>query len=64
MKLFRDFGVRAMIALIAGLGGFGVVFYILSHFELEPSTLVAIIAVAVSPFGTALAFYFGEKKPQ
>ena len=53
-----------MIALIAGLGGFGVVFYILSHFELEPSTLVAIIAVAVSPFGTALAFYFGEKKPQ
>lgn len=62
MKLFRDFGVRALIALIALLGGFGVVFFILSRFELEPSTLVAIIAVAVTPGSTALAFYFGEKK--
>ena len=62
MKLFRDFGVRALIAILACLGGFGVVLYILSHFEFEASTLVAIIAVLMTPFSTAMAFYFGQQK--
>ena len=62
MKLFQDFGVRALIAVIALLGGFGVVFYILSKFDLEPATLVAIIAVVMTPGSTATAFYFGERK--
>jgi len=64
MKLFKDFGVRALIAVIACLGGFGVVLYILSHFEFDPATLVAIIAVVMTPFSTALAFYFGQKKKE
>jgi len=62
MKLFRDFGVRALIAILACLGGFGIVLYILSRFEFDPATLVAIIAVVMAPFSTAMAFYFGQQK--
>ena len=62
VKLIKDFGIRALMAVIAGAGLYGLLFYIVITKELEPTTLLALIAVAQAPFLTALAFYFGERK--
>jgi uncharacterized membrane protein len=60
-KLKKDFGIRALIAVIAGCAFYAVVFFILTHFELEVASIIALATSAQAPFLAALAFYFGER---
>ena len=61
MKIIKDFGVRALLATIGGLGFYGLLGFILAKFELDLSTIIAIIGIAQSPWMLALGFYFGTK---
>lgn len=62
MKLIKDFGVRALIALVSGLGGYGALIYVLVSKDLDTATIVAIVGLALAPFSAAIGFYFGERK--
>ena len=61
MKLVKDFGVRALLATIGGLGFYTLLGFILARYELDLSTIIAIIGLAQSPWMLALGFYFGTK---
>lgn len=61
MKLLKDFGVRALLATIGGVGFYTVLGVILAKYQLELSTVIAIIGLAQSPWMLALGFYFGTR---
>jgi len=61
MKLWEDFGVRALLAVVAGLGFYAMIGYILVNYELDLSTIIAIVGLANSPWLLALGFYFGTQ---
>ena len=61
MKLYKDFGVRALLATIGGLGFYVLLGFILFKYELDIATVIAIIGLAQSPWMLALGFYFGTK---
>lgn len=64
MKLITDFGVRALLATIGGLGFYGLLGFILFKYELDLPTIIAIIGIAQAPWMMALGFYFGFKKKE
>ena len=61
MKLTQDFGVRALLATIGGLGFYVMLGFILVKFELDLSTVIALVGLAQSPWVMALGFYFGTR---
>lgn len=61
MKLIKDFGVRALLATIGGLGFYTLLGFILVKYELDLPTIIAIISIAQAPWMLALGFYFGTK---
>ena len=61
MKLIKDFGVRALLATIGGLGFYALLGFVLARYELDLPTIIAIIGIAQSPWMMALGFYFGTK---
>lgn len=61
MKLIKDFGVRALLATIGGLGFYTLLGFILARYELDLPTIIAIIGIAQAPWMLALGFYFGTK---
>lgn len=65
MRLKKDFGVRALLALIA-LAGFELVIFVIVALlfflgTLNVETALAIIGLGQSPAMLALGFYFGNK---
>lgn len=61
MKLTKDFGVRALLATIGGAGFYLVLGIILTTYEFDLSTVIAIVGLAQAPWMMALGFYFGTK---
>jgi len=61
MKLVKDFGVRALLATIAGVGFYGILFYVIATMELDITTIIALVGLANSPWLMAVGFYFGIK---
>jgi len=61
MKLFTDFGVRALLATIGGLGFYTIVVYVLMTVPLDVAQIIAIIGLAQAPWMLALGFYFGTQ---
>lgn len=64
MKLAKDFGVRALLATIAGLGFYAVLLFVLITMELDLATVLALISLANAPWLMAIGFYFGIKVGQ
>lgn len=63
MKLLKDFGVRALLAFIAMVCFYSVVFWILhSIAEFTTEFALAVLAIAAVPVNTALNFYFMKKE--
>lgn len=60
-KLAKDFGVRALLATIGGVGFYTLIGFILARYELDLATVIAIIGLAQAPWMMALGFYFGTK---
>lgn len=68
MKLLKDFGVRALLATIGGIGFYVLLAFIVTRYTLDLPTIIALIGLAQSPWMLALGFYFGtrsgeERKP-
>ena len=61
MKLIADFGVRALLATIGGLGFYGLLGFILAKYTLDLSAVIAIVGITQAPWMLALGFYFGTK---
>jgi hypothetical protein len=61
MKLLQDFGVRALLATIGGLGFYVIVIYVLMAFSLDIAQIIAIVGFAQAPWMLALGFYFGTQ---
>lgn len=61
MKLGKDFGVRALLATIGGVGFYTVLGVALIRFELDLPTIIALIGLAQAPWLAAIAFYFGTR---
>ena len=61
MKLIKDFGVRALLATIGGLGFYALLGVILVKYELDLVTVVAIIGIAQAPWMAAISFYFATR---
>lgn len=64
MKLANDFGVRALLATIGGAGFYAVLGYVLVKFELDVTTVIALVAMAQVPWTAAVGFYFGFRSAQ
>ena len=64
MKLINDFGVRALLATLGGIGFYVLIGIILMKFELNIETVIAILTMAQAPWMLALGFYFGTKSGQ
>ncbi len=60
MKLSKDFGVRALLALIAALGYYIPLIYVVTRFSLAAETMLAILGAASAPWLLAMGFYFGS----
>ena len=60
-KLGNDWGVRATLATIGGVGFYVLLGFILFRYELDLANVIAIIGLAQSPWLLALGFYFGTK---
>ena len=61
MKLSKDFGVRALIATLAGVGYYGSIGYVLVTSHLDFVSVIAILGMAQAPFLSAVAFYFATR---
>ena len=61
MKLSKDFGVRALLATIGGIGFYTIVIYVLIRVQLDVAQVIAIVSMAQAPWMMALGFYFGTK---
>ena len=61
MKLIKDFGVRALLATIGGVGFYVIAIWVLVNITLDVSQLIAIISMAQAPWMLALGFYFGTQ---
>ncbi len=64
MKLVKDFGVRALLATIGGVGFYTALLLVMFKYDLDLPTLLALIALAQAPWMLALGFYFGTKAKQ
>jgi hypothetical protein len=67
MKLAKDFGVRALLACIAGAGFYGLLGYILYRFNFTAETIIAIVAMVQAPWIAVFSWYFATrtvKKPE
>lgn len=63
-KLAKDFGVRALLATIGGVGFYALLLYILMKYDLDLPTVLAIVGLAQTPWMLALGFYFGSRSGQ
>ena len=61
MKLSKDFGVRALLGTLAGVGLYGTIAFILIHYNLDTPALTALVAIVAAPFTTAISFYFATR---
>lgn len=61
MKLVQDFGVRALLATIGGIGFYAVLLFVVIKYDLDLPTLVALIGLGQAPWMLALGFYFGTR---
>ena len=61
MKLVNDFGVRALLASIGGIGFYALLGFVLVRYQLDLPTVIAVIGMAQSPWMLALGFYFGTR---
>jgi len=64
MKLWNDFGVRALLATIGGVGFYTIVIYVLMRVQLNVAQIIAIVSMAQAPWMMALGFYFGTRSSQ
>ncbi len=67
MKLANDFGVRGLLATIAGAGFYAVLIYALVKVVFNAETIVALIAMAQAPWIAVFSWYFATriiKKPE
>ena len=64
MKLWRDFGVRALLALIGGVGFYVIVIYVLMRIQLDVAQIIAIVGMAQAPWMLVIGFYFGTRSGQ
>lgn len=64
MKLKEDFGVRALLATLGGVGFYAIVIYVLIRVSLDIAQVIAIVSMAQAPWMLALGFYFGTKSGQ
>ena len=64
MKLTQDFGVRALLGTIAGVGFYAILILVLVRYELDIATVIALVGLAVSPWMAAIGFYFGQRSAQ
>ncbi|GAI81022.1 unnamed protein product [marine sediment metagenome] len=64
MKLVQDFGVRALLGTIAGIGFYAILILVLVRYELDIATVIALVGLAVSPWMAAIGFYFGQRSVQ
>jgi len=64
MKLWNDFGVRALLAVLAGLGFYGALFFVFVKVTVDLPTTIALIGLANGPWMMAMGFYFGIKVGQ
>lgn len=60
MKIGKDFGVRALLAVIAAAGYYIMLIVTIAKFNLSEETVVALLASAASPWLLAMGFYFGS----
>lgn len=63
MKLTKDFGVRALLAIIAAVGYYVPLIFTFIHFDLTTETMLALLGVANAPWLLAMGFYFGSRVP-
>jgi hypothetical protein len=62
MKLRKDFGVRALLAVLGVTGLLGAIFFILAtQRSLSMSDILAILAIAQAPALSATSFYFATR---
>lgn len=61
MKLIKDFGVRALLAVLAAVGYYAVLIFTFVRFELSTETILALLSAASSPWLLAMGFYFGTR---
>lgn len=61
MKLLNDFGVRALLALIGGIGFYAIILYVLATMQMEVAQVIALVGLAQAPWMMAIGFYFGTK---
>ena len=64
MKLTKDFGVRALLAIIAAIGYYVPLVFIFLSYELSTETMLALLGAASSPWLLAMGFYFGTRAPE
>lgn len=60
MKLSKDFGVRALLALVAAIGYYALLFIVIVRFNLSEETMIGLLGGASSPWLLAMGFYFGS----
>jgi hypothetical protein len=60
-RLWGDLGVRAMLAILAAVGYYGPLIWVLVKYSLPVEVVVALIGAANAPWMTALGFYFGSR---
>jgi hypothetical protein len=60
MKIAKDFGVRGLLAVIAAVGYYVPLIYVVIKIALSTETIVSLLAAASSPWLLAMGFYFGS----
>lgn len=65
MKLWNDFGVRALIATIVACGYYAILFYLAficyDTGQMTAELAMGFVGQAAAPLALAIGFYFGSK---
>lgn len=61
MRIIKDFGVRALLAIIAAVGYYVPLVFVFIKFDITTETMLALLGAASSPWLLAMGFYFGTK---
>ena len=61
MKLKKDFGVRALLAVICCAGFYALIFNIINKYMFDVNIIMVIISMASNPALLAIGYYFGSR---